>query len=155
MKKISLLLLTISVLALTSCEREARQDFDVSKAKWENLNATKYAFDYQVSCFCAGMEVVPARLIVENDVIIDVLNVNTGEQLQYPSDSTLVIDNIPAIYKTIAGIFDELESAIGDASDIEVTYEDTNGFPTEISIDWIRNAVDDEIYYGVSNFEKL
>jgi hypothetical protein len=43
----------------------------------------------------------------------------------------------------------------GDADEVLVTYDATYGFPTSISIDQIKEAVDDEISYQVENFEVL
>jgi hypothetical protein len=36
-----------------------------------------------------------------------------------------------------------------------VTYDPTYGFPTEINIDFIEFAMDDELYLSVSGFEPL
>jgi hypothetical protein len=36
-----------------------------------------------------------------------------------------------------------------------VTYDATYGFPTEMSIDFIKEAADDELYFTVSGFEAL
>jgi hypothetical protein len=57
---------------------------------------------------------------------------------------------------TVEGLFAQLDSSQnGDADEVLVTYDATYGFPTSISIDQIKEAVDDEISYQVENFEVL
>jgi len=36
-----------------------------------------------------------------------------------------------------------------------VTYDSTYGYPVEINIDFIKNAIDDELYLSASEFEVL
>jgi len=57
---------------------------------------------------------------------------------------------------TIDRIFSELETDINGAADeVVVKYDPTYGFPTEASIDFIKEAIDDELYLTLSNFEEL
>jgi hypothetical protein len=60
-------------------------------------------------------------------------------------------------FATIDRLFAELESATAsvEAGDINVTYDEALGFPTEASIDYIKEAIDDELYVTVSGFEQL
>jgi len=34
-------------------------------------------------------------------------------------------------------------------------YDATYGFPTEVTIDFVKEATDDELYLNLSNFEEL
>jgi len=36
-----------------------------------------------------------------------------------------------------------------------VKYDPTYGFPTEATIDFVKEATDDELYLSISNFEEL
>jgi hypothetical protein len=59
-------------------------------------------------------------------------------------------------YETIDLIFAELEAGQhGAADEVTVKYDATYGFPTEATIDVIKEAVDDELYLTISNFEQL
>jgi hypothetical protein len=60
-------------------------------------------------------------------------------------------------FATIDRLFAELEGAMGsaDAGEITVKYDAALGFPAEASIDYIKEAVDDELYVTVSGFEQL
>lgn len=58
-----------------------------------------------------------------------------GEHLQY--------------VETIDDLFDMIERAEKDADEFLVEYA-IEGYPTLISIDWIKEAVDDEMYFQIS-----
>jgi hypothetical protein len=77
------------------------------------------------------------------------------------ADGTLILDTDPnyayfAEYATIDGLFTKLEADLnGEADEVTVTYDPAYGFPSEITIDQIKEAVDDELYLAVTNFEVL
>ena len=63
---------------------------------------------------------------------------------------------------TINKLFAELEKdfASADGSEskadkVTVEYDDTYGFPTTITIDFVEEATDDELYLTISAFEAL
>jgi hypothetical protein len=65
-------------------------------------------------------------------------------------------------YVTIDRLFDGLETGFdfegdeqGPADKVTVEYDATYGFPTKADIDFIEEAIDDELYLTVSNFEAL
>ena len=154
MKNQLIIFSTLLLFFVTSCDKISKKDLKVEKAKWETLGATKYTFDYNISCFCGGLEHFPARFVVENNIIKEVLDIDTGLPKTY-SSGTLVSDSLPDLAKTIDNLFDVVENARKSASELNVSFDEDNGFPTEIDIDQIRNAVDDETYYQVTNFEQL
>jgi len=54
---------------------------------------------------------------------------------------------------TIEQLFDLIDEAREEgAHKLEVEYA-REGYPAVVNIDWIENAVDDEIYYGISDVE--
>jgi hypothetical protein len=54
-------------------------------------------------------------------------------------------------FQTIDDLFTVLENAYRDRADsIEVEYSDA-GYPTDVTIDYWRQAVDDEMFYSVRN----
>lgn len=155
MKKGFFVLIGLVILGLVSCSKISKSDLEVEQAKWDALTATKYAYDYNTSCFCGGIDALPARIVIENNVITEVLDIQTGQAKTY-GNSTPIIDSLSGtIIKKVDELFDIIEDARKDADDLEVTFDETNGFPTLISIDWIEDAVDDEISYTISNFETL
>ena len=59
-------------------------------------------------------------------------------------------------YANIDHIFAELEADLNGAADeVIAQYDPTYGFPTEVTIDFVKEAVDDELYLSLSNFEEL
>ena len=154
MKKHLIIFSVLFLLFFASCDKISKKDLKEEKAKWETLNATKYAFDYDASCFCPGLEHFPARFIVENNIITEVLDIDTGQPKAY-DNGTLVSDSLPSLAKTIDDLFDVVEENRGDAFELEVTFDEDHGFPTNMLIDLIRNAVDDKSYYSATNFEQL
>jgi hypothetical protein len=59
-------------------------------------------------------------------------------------------------YATIDRVFLALQSAYtAEADEITVTYDPAYGFPATVSIDYIIEAMDDELSYQVSDFQVL
>ncbi|MBP6176930.1 MAG: hypothetical protein KA480_01330 [Anaerolineales bacterium] len=59
-------------------------------------------------------------------------------------------------YSNMESIFDNLEADIsGEADEVIVTYDPAYGFPSQVSIDFIKEAVDDETSYTISYFQLL
>ena len=67
-----------------------------------------------------------------------------------------MVANIFHALPPIDKIFEELTKDInGEADEVTVTYNANYGFPEQVNIDFIKEAVDDEISLTISNFEKL
>jgi hypothetical protein len=59
-------------------------------------------------------------------------------------------------YATIDRLFAELEAGLNGAADkVTVEYDPTYGFPTKADIDFIEEAIDDELYLSISDFEPI
>ncbi|MFM8424819.1 MAG: DUF6174 domain-containing protein [Chloroflexota bacterium] len=52
-------------------------------------------------------------------------------------------------------LFAELKSEMAEAEELTVAYDPQYGFPSEVWIDRIKLAVDDEMSLQVTNFEVL
>ena len=48
-----------------------------------------------------------------------------------------------------------MKKILNDAEEIQISYDATYGFPNSIAIDYIKEAVDDELSLQVSDFEVL
>jgi len=60
-------------------------------------------------------------------------------------------DSIDFDESTISPEVEELMK--NDVASVEIEYDKTYGFPTLISIDYIKDAIDDEVTYMYSDFE--
>lgn len=146
MKKILLLVLA---LLLAACS--ATSEYDQNLKKWQEANIDHYRFDLFIGCFCPFRDVMPLTIEVQNGEVISITQV---DGVVVTADDPSYELFIPAA--NMDALFAMLEADLnGDADEVLVTYDANYGFPTSISIDQIKEAVDDEVYYQVENFEVL
>lgn len=137
-------------LMLSACAGNSGSDLQQNRDKWEAQNFDHYRFTLVVSCFCpfAGAEVTYE---VQNGQVV---NESVQTAPDRPVDPAQVTEFYQE-YNTIENVFDFVEQATKDADEVTVEYDSAYGFPTQISVDRIKEAVDDEIYLSLSNFEPL
>ncbi|HVQ18182.1 MAG TPA: DUF6174 domain-containing protein [Actinomycetes bacterium] len=113
--------------------------------RWKEQGLTDYTYLLSVGCFCPALMGVPVT--VKGSSVIDV------DGKRYDADRSVIgfADTQP----TIDGLFVELGQALEDADDVTVKYDKTTGVPSSIAIDWIKNAVDDEISYSADNVKPV
>jgi len=151
MKKFLLLLLALALTACASNAAAGASEFSQNQQKWEDANITHYRFELNISCFCAFRDQMPLTIEVQDGQVTSLAAV----------DGTQVLDTDPnyeffAPYATIGLLFSELDADLnGKADKVTVTYDETYGFPKDITIDFVEEATDDELYLTVSNFEAL
>jgi hypothetical protein len=59
-------------------------------------------------------------------------------------------------FSTMDRIFSELKADLdGAADEVTVKYDSVYGFPADVTIDRIKEAIDDELYLTVSDFEVM
>jgi hypothetical protein len=138
------------VLAIIFSACSGGSAFQQNQKKWEGQNINHYRFTVVVSCFCpfASTEVTYEELNGQ------VLN----ESVQSMSDrqiDTAQVSDFYQSYNTIDKVFDYVGGAIKEADQTTIEYDPTYGFSITVSVDWIKQAVDDEMYTTLSNFEPL
>jgi hypothetical protein len=88
----------------------------------------------------------PVRIQVLDGEVVAVEDAETSEPVDEPLAS----------FPTIEDLFAEIEEALlQEAFRIQATYDDDFGYPIEVSIDFIENAVDDEMAFRVAEFATL
>ena len=145
MKKIILITL---VFVLAACSFGTKSELTRNQEKWQNANIAHYRFNLNVGCFCAFRSNMPLSIEVKDGQVVS---------MKY-ADGTQVNENDRASfdqYATLDTLFDYTSKRMKDADEVKVTYNATYGYPEEVSIDAIKNAVDDELYLSVSGFEAL
>ena len=147
MKTKIITLFFILVLTLSACGGSA---FQQNQKNWEGQNINHYRFTVAVSCFCPFANVEVTYEVLNGQVV----NQSVRSSPDNPVDEALVSDFYQS-YNTIEKIFDYVGGAINDADETTIEYDPTYGFPTDISVDWIKQAVDDEMYLTLSNFKVL
>lgn len=122
--------------------------------KWEKSKSSNYEFEYHVSCYCIPH--TPAKIIVKDDTVYQVLNPDTRDSLMIEVEENTFEyagEAFKDSYKTIDELFDVIRDAKKeDADEVNAEYSSDNGIPESIFIDYIKEAADDEIGYTVSNY---
>jgi len=141
--------LVFIALALAACSMGSQSEIERNQQKWQDSGISHYRFNLFVGCFCVFSQDMPLAIEVQDGVIVS---------LEYKDGR--VVDDINAElferYATIDRIFSELETDMNGAADeVVVTYDPTYGFPTQANIDFVKDAIDDELALTISNFEEL
>lgn len=110
-----------------------------ARALWAASGIETYELDWQIECFCVGSDDT-IRCSIAGGYIISITNITTHADVD-------VSTRKPA---SVEDFFDIIEDAqLRKAAKVDVSYDATYGYPTKTYIDWIRNAIDDEITYLV------
>lgn len=137
-------------LATTACGLITGNDDDAdaaalrrAEARWANARVQDYQVVVQHLCFCGFVR--PVRVTVRGGAVVSSVDAQTGEAV--PSYATV---------RDVAGLFALIRSALDQGADrLDVTYDSQYGYPTFIDIDYITNAVDDELQVRTSEFQRL
>ena len=157
MKKLLIIVLAIVLSACTTIANAGEPKSEVQQArdKWQAANISHYRIHLFVSCFCAFNDEMPLIVEVKDGEVVS-LESATGKDLN-PTNLQYY-----ERYLTIDKLFAEIEKGFkaegseeGAADKVEVEYDETYGFPTTITIDFIEEAIDDELYLTVADFEQL
>ena len=152
MKKL-LFIFTLIALVLTACAAGvasgSQTEIGKNREKWQNADISHYRYNLFISCFCVFNEDMPLIIEVQDGEVVS-MEFQSGKEIDPSLHETF--DK----YATIDRFFTELESDINGAADVVTAkYDETYGFPTEVTIDFVQEATDDELYLTLSNFEAL
>lgn len=148
MKSKAIYFLIALALTVTACGGES--ELQQNRAKWEEQNIDHYRFTVVVSCFCpfAGAQVTYE--VQNGQVVSESVQSDPDRQIDPAQASEFYRD-----YNTIDKVLAFLEKESNEANQITIEYDPTYGFPTDVSIDRIKEAIDDEMYLMLSDFEPL
>ncbi len=123
--------------------RPQQEALDTGRARWEAARVTSYTFRFERSCYCATPWVRPMRIQVRDGAVVEAVFADDGEPLPAEIEPP-----------TIELLFDEVQSAIDrEAHSIMASYDPVLGYPTDVSIDLIEEAVDEEMAFRVPSLE--
>ncbi len=146
MKRVLLLVLTFLLAACSTTS-----EYDQNLKKWQDADIAHYQFNLFIGCFCPFRDVMPLTIEVQNGEVVSITQAD-GVVVKATDPSYELFISVA----TVEGLFAQLDSSLnGGADEVLVTYDDAYGFPSTISIDQIKEAIDDEIAYQVDNFEVL
>lgn len=145
------IILLLTAVALAACAVGGGSELSSNQTKWQQADIDRYRFQLGVSCFCPVGGLMPMTVEVQDSEVVSITDVN-GEA--FPESDPMY--DFVLRYATIERLFTELESEdVQGADELSVAYDATYGFPSEVAIDFIGQAVDDELYISVSNFEPI
>jgi hypothetical protein len=129
--------------ALFACSVPTDQrELDEARERWNQNEPTHYRYVHDEWAFSDS--VGPVRIEVLDGEVVSAVIVETGEPA--PADRELTIEDL----------FDMVQDEIdGDPDDITVDYDDELGFPENVDVDPIENAIDDEHGFSAEEFETL
>ncbi len=147
MKKLTLFVL---IFVLAACTAGAPSEFDRNAAKWKDAGVSHYSFSLFIGCFCPFAQDMPLNIEVKDGEVVSLTRFDGT-----PIDPTDPAYETYISYATIDLIFLKLETALTEAEGVIVAYESVYGYPANIAIDYIKEAVDDELSFQISNFVVL
>jgi len=114
-----------------------------ARARWEAHGSQFYSFTFQRGCFCPPAITRPVRIEVWDGVVVSAVDPDTGDPLDPPQEG----------FPTIDDLFDEIQESIDrEADEIQATYDEDLGYPVNVFVDWIINAIDDEMSFHVTDY---
>jgi len=120
-------------------------EIDESRAAWEATKPAEFTYVIRRSCFCPRRITRPFRVSESSGIV----RATVPETSPIGSESDLV--ELPDTL-SIDSVFELLADAVREADRINIAYDETFGFPTEIRIDWSARTIDDEDTYRIDQF---
>ncbi|GJM45112.1 MAG: hypothetical protein DHS20C21_19540 [Gemmatimonadota bacterium] len=119
---------------------ELRRELNAARAAWSSHAIDDYDVRETMSCFCPP----PSRWIthvragqVESVQLI-------GDPATWGGDPDAARQRALEQSRSVDDAFRKIDDLIGTVASLEVTYDETYGFPTSIAVDQILEAIDDE-----------
>lgn len=128
-------------LLISSCEDNNldQQTFDKYRELWNEHKLQNYSYIIRRSCFCIPPNHLAMSFEDGEITSTQILDGNVG-------------DEIYAEYFTIDYVFDLIQNTLDNEGEAHVEYDEQYGFPKVANLDPYLQAVDDEVYYSISNF---
>lgn len=136
----------LGIIACSSLLGPERDALEEARARWNVAAPAAYTFEFQRFCFCGTEFLRPVEIQVVDDEVIAAFFAEDGGPV------TRALAEIP----TIEDLFDEIQNAIDlEAHQVLADYDGELGFPTDVSIDFELQVVDEEMAFRVSGFDAV
>ncbi len=119
-----------------------------AQRRWEAARpaSNSYTMQQRVVCFCIT-GATPFQVTVTSGTITRAVNVTTGESMSVA---------LLTIFRTVDQLFTQAREGIAREGVVtSLAFDPALGYPTTLSLDPIRNAIDDEVTYVTSNVAPL
>ena len=143
-----LLPLLVGCVIFSSTKGDVQGELDINRALWDGAAIDDYSMNFQRLCvFCSVEFLIPVRITVRGDTIHELTDLDTEAPLEEPA---------PGAFLTIDGVFKDIQDAIDqDAAEIDVRYNSTFGYPTDVTIDVTRSRFLDDRQFQIREFVEL
>jgi hypothetical protein len=142
-----LLPLLVGCVIFSSIEEDAQGELDLNRALWDAAAIHDYSMTFQRLCQCSFEFLIPVRITVRGDTIREVTDLDTGEP---------VGQSIEEAFLAVDGVFDVIQEAINrNAAAIDVSYNNTFGYPIDVDIDLSRSQFNDDVQFQIREFVEL
>jgi len=116
---------------------QQQDDLAVAQARWRTAALLDYSFGFQRVCFCGSSATRPVTITVQQGAWATLTYVDDGAS----ADTSLFRD-----FLTMDRVFSFLRRALeGHPAAFVGRYDAQLGYPSEVRIDYIANAIDDEL----------
>ena len=146
-------LILLTVILISGCSNElsaAEKQLKENRDKWDRQSALfdrDYTYTIQIGCFCPEDIRAPVNVAVMDGKTYFVV---------YQEDGQPVTNDIFNRINSVENLFKIVQEAIDSEADkLTVEYDANLGYPKHISIDPIKDAVDEEHAYTISDFAIL
>ncbi|MDX1396471.1 MAG: DUF6174 domain-containing protein [Gemmatimonadota bacterium] len=140
---------SLLALVVAACSSRLGPETDSladARARWDAREPVEYSFSFRRGCFCGPDYIREMSVRVRDGQVVSAVYVDGDEPTEPAAE----------LVPTIDALLDEIEEAIErDAHELLATYDDEFGYPLEVSIDYILQAVDEEMYFQVRDFEVI
>ncbi len=142
-----LLPLLVGCVIFSSIEADLQWELDVNRALWDAAAIHDYSMTFQRLCQCSIGFLIPVRITVRGDTIREVTNLETGAPVEEAAQGAFL---------AVDGVFDFIQDAINqNAAAIDVDYNSTFGYPTDVIIDFSRSQLTDDTQFLIGEFKQL
>jgi hypothetical protein len=138
-------LLTLSC-GLTGPDRieESRNNMRAQRKQWQAQSITSYTYHVRKLCFCGDTRAT--TVVVVNGAVASATFDDSGEAVP--------ANELSRIY-TVEAIFDVIDAALDRRADaLSAAYDSALHYPTDVQIDYIRNAIDDELSVSANGLQR-
>jgi hypothetical protein len=118
-----------------------------ARLRWQRQRPEAYSYVLERLCFCGREAVGPVRIEVRGDSVLSRTYTASGEPVGLPFRQ--YFDPMEAVFDAVAQALER------DADSLAARYDPARGYPVSVVIDYIENAVDDELTVRVSEFRTL
>ncbi|HEX5049691.1 MAG TPA: DUF6174 domain-containing protein [Gammaproteobacteria bacterium] len=133
-------LLSTVLPGVVAAASQEQQELTAAKRSWQSTGLASYEYGYRKYCACHPDKPPETVVTVRGGSVVGVRHRPVGYDREVPAEARNL-----QYYWTVDGLFDLLAAAFDRGAQVRVAYDAARGFPTELHIDYDKNAIGDEL----------